>query len=142
MAQDTESYFDVLRKFARDVGLPKFNVEKLIDAQRKNIDALGEAAKVAAGGAKSVAQKQREVFEAGLHEASTVWREFEPLGTAQEVIAEQTEFAKKVFDIAVQGALDTARLARQSTGDAAKVIKDRMHANLDEIRNSISRRDG
>ncbi len=40
--------------------------------------------------------------------------------------------------VAVQGAQDTARLARESTGEAVKVIKDRMHASLEEIRGSVS----
>jgi len=47
-----------------------------------------------------------------------------------------------VFDIAVQGAQDTARLARESTGETVKVIKDRMHASLEEIRGNVSRRGG
>jgi phasin family protein len=76
-----------------------------------------------------VAQKQREVLEAGLREASALVRDFKPLGNPKEVVDKQMEFAKKVFDIAVQGAQDTARLARESTGEAVKVIKDRMHAS-------------
>src|SRR5262245_49025425 len=121
MAQDSESYFDVLRKFANDVGLPKVDVDKLIETQRKNILALGEAAKVAAGGAQSVAQKQREVLEAGLREASALVRDFKPLGNPHETLATQKEFTKKLFDIAVQGAQDSARLARESTGEAVNV---------------------
>jgi phasin family protein len=140
MAEDTQSYFDLLRKFANDVGLPKVDVDKLIETQRRNIIALGEAAKVAAGGAQSVAQKQREVLEAGLREASALVRDFKPLGNPKEVLDKQKEFAKKVFDIAVQGAQDTARLTRESTSEAVKVVTDRMHASLEEIRGSVTRR--
>ena len=77
--------------------------------------ALGQSAKVAAQGAQSVAQKQREVLEAGLREASTLAREYKPLGKVQENLALQTEFARKMFDIAVKGAQDSASTARQST---------------------------
>src|SRR5260370_888619 len=69
MTQDTTSYIEMLRKFGSDLGLPKLDVDKLIEAQKKNIDALSESARVAAQGAQSVAQKQREVLDAALRRA-------------------------------------------------------------------------
>ena len=47
---DSNSYLDMFRKFGSDLGLPKFDVEKLIETQRRNLDALGQSAKVAAQG--------------------------------------------------------------------------------------------
>lgn len=134
---DNTSYIDMLRKFGSDLGLPKLNVDELLQAQRKNLEALGQSAKVAAQGAQSVAQKQREVIEAGLREASTLAREYKPLGKIHENLALQTEFARKVFDIAVKGAQDSASTARQSTTDAVKIIQDRMKENFEEFRASV-----
>lgn len=105
---DTTSYIEMLRKFGADLGLPKPNVDQLVEIQKKNIEALGQSAQVVAQGAQSVAQKQREVLEAGLREAATLAREYKPLGKIYENIALQTEFAGKVFEIAVQGAQESA----------------------------------
>ena len=134
---DNSSYSDMLRKFGSDLGLPKLNVDELLQTQRKNLEALGQSAKVAAQGAQSVAQKQREVLEAGLREAATLAREYKPLGQIHENLALQTEFARKVFDIAVKGAQDSASTARQSTTEAVKIIQDRMKENFDEFRASV-----
>jgi phasin family protein len=134
---DTASYIDMLKKFGSDLGLPKLNVDELLQAQKKNIDALGESAKVAALGAQSVAQKQREVLEAGLREAEILARQYKPLGQMHENVALQTEFARKVFEIAVEGARESASTARQSTTDAVKIIQDRVKESLDEIRASV-----
>ncbi|QPF93575.1 phasin family protein [Bradyrhizobium commune] len=134
---DTASYIDMLRKFGSDLGLPKLNVDELLQAQKKSIDALGQSAKVAAQGAQSVAQKQREVLEAGLREAETLAREYKPLGQMQENIALQTEFARKVFEITVEGARESASTARQSTTDAVKIIQDRVKESLEEIRANV-----
>jgi hypothetical protein len=112
---DTTSYIEMLRKFGTDLGLPKLNVDELIQTQKKNIEALGQSAKVAAQGPQSIAQKQREVLEAGLREAAKLAREYKPLGKVHENIATQTEFARKVFEITVQGAQESASTARQST---------------------------
>ena len=139
MTKETQSYIDMLRSFGSNFGLPQVDVEKLLEMNRKNLEALGESAKVAAGGAQSVAQKQREVLEAGLREASALARSYQPMGNPQEILAKQTEFVKKVFDISVQGARDSAELSRQSTSEAVKIIQERMKANLEEIRGSVSR---
>lgn len=133
---DNTSYIEMLRKFGSDLGLPKLNVEELLQAQKKNLEALGQSAKVAAQGAQSVAQKQREVVEAGLREAATLAREYKPL-KIQENLALQTEFARKMFDIAVKGAQDSASTARQSTTDAVKIIQDRMKESFEEFRASV-----
>ena len=117
MTQDTTSYIEMLRKFGSDIGLPKLEVYQLIEAQKKNIDALSQSARVAAQGAQSVAQKQREVLEAGLQEATTLARGYQPPGKLPDNLALQTEFAKKVFEIAVKGAQESTTTARQSTGD-------------------------
>jgi phasin family protein len=142
MAEDTQSYLDMLRKFGSDIGLPKPDLDKLIETQRKNIDALGQSAKVAMEGAQSVAQKQREIFEAGLREASAMAQNFHALGNPQEILDKQREFARKVFNVTVQGAQQTAQLTRQSTGDAVKIIQDRMKESLEEFRSAFSREKG
>ncbi|MGY8667828.1 TIGR01841 family phasin [Bradyrhizobium sp. UFLA05-109] len=134
---DTTSYIDMLRKFGGDLGLPKLKVDELLQAQKKNIDALGESAKVAAQGAQSVARKQREILEAGLKEAATLAREYKPFGRVHENIALQAEFARKVFQITVQGAQESASTARQSTAEAVKIIQHRVKESLEEIRASV-----
>jgi phasin family protein len=139
MTNENTSYVDILRKFGSDLGLPKIDVDTLIESHRKNIDALSQSATVAAQGAQSVAQKQREIFEAGLQEATKLARGYQPLSKLQDNLALQTEFAKKVFEIAVKGAQDSATAARQSTGEAVKIIQDRLKESFDEIQSSVNR---
>lgn len=104
-----QTYMDMVRGFGDKLGLPQIDVEKLIEANRKNLDALNESAVAAAGGAQAVVRKQREVLEAGLREATTLVRGYQPLGDAKETLAKQTEFAKKLFELAVQGAKNRPR---------------------------------
>jgi len=133
------SYLDIFRKFGTDLGLPKPDIEKLLETQRKNLDALGQSAKVAAQGVQSVAQKQREVLEAGLREAATLARDHKSLDKVQENVVLQAEFARKVLEIAIRGAADSAATTRQSTAEAVKIIQDRVKASLEEMRASIGR---
>ena len=139
MTNEPTSYVDMLRRFGSDLGLPKVDVDKLIDSHKKNIDALTQSATVAAKGAQSVAQKQREIFEAGLNEATKLARGYQPLGKLENNFALQTEFAKKVFEIAMRGAQESATTARQSTSEAVSIIQSRLKESLEEIRSSVSR---
>ena len=139
MTQDTTSYIEMLRKFGSDLGLPKLNIDKLIETQKKNIDAPSQSAQVVVQGAQSVAQKQREVLEDGLREATALAGGYQPLGKLQENLALQTEFAKKVLEIAVKGAQESTTTAKQSTGEAVKIVQDRLKESVEELGGSISR---
>jgi phasin family protein len=139
MTDQASYYIDMLRKFGNDLRLPKVDVDRLLESHKKNIDALSQSATVAAQGAKSVAEKQHEVFEAGLQEATKLARGLQPLGKVQENLALQTEFAKKVFEIALKGAQDGAAAARQSSGEAAKIIQDRLKESFSELQSSFNR---
>jgi phasin family protein len=136
---DTTSYIDMLKKFGADLGLPKPNVDQLVETQKKNIEALGQGAQVIAQGAQSMAQKQRELVEAGLREATAFARENQAQINAN--IAQQTEFARKMFEIAVTGAQETAATARQSGTDAVKIVQDRVKESLEGIRAGLGRKD-
>jgi hypothetical protein len=78
MAQEAQSFIEMLKKFGSDLGLPKVDVEKLIAAQGKNLDALSHSARTASAGAKSIAAKQKEIVEAALRDAAEMVREFKP----------------------------------------------------------------
>ena len=136
-----QTYMDMVRGFGDKLGLPQIDVEKLIEANRKNLDALNESAAAAAGGAQAVVRKQREVLEAGLREATTLVRGYHPLGDPKETMAKQTEFAKKLFELAVQGAKEFAQTTRELTTEAAKILQDRMKAALEEVRATVSHAD-
>jgi hypothetical protein len=94
----------VLRKVANDNGFPKADTDALIEIQRKNIVALGEASEVAAGGVQSMTRKQHELFEASLREAPILVRRLKRLGNPQGSFRKQTELAKRLYDIGFQSA--------------------------------------
>jgi phasin family protein len=141
MTEDTQSWLDRLRKFGSDLGLPKVDVDQLIDAHRKNLDALDRSVKVAAEGAKSLADKQREILESALTEAAAMARDFKPTGDPQQIVAKQTEFAKKAFESAVQNTRDVAELATKTTSDATAIIRDRLRDSLSDLGVGLRRAD-
>ncbi|SDR01986.1 phasin family protein [Rhizobiales bacterium GAS113] len=137
MAQTAQPFLDMLKTFGTNLGLPRLDVDKLIETHRKNIDALARSAQVASEGAGSLANKQREVVETAFREASAMVRDFKPKGTPHEVITQQAEFAKKAFDITVQNTRDIAELATRSTAEATRIIRERLQVSFEELRGSV-----
>jgi len=136
MAEQWQSFTSMFTKLAEDLNLPRVDTEKLIEAYRKNIDALARSAEVASEGAQSLAMKQREIVEEAIRETSAMVRDFK-LDSPQDAAAKQAEFAKKAFEAAVRNTRDVAELVQRSSTDALKVIQDRMQQSCEEIRDSL-----
>jgi phasin family protein len=133
MAQDNPSWFDKLRQFGSELGLPKVDVDKLIEVHRKNLDALDRSVQVAAGGVTSLVDKQREIVESAFREAAEMARDFKPTGDPKELLAKHTEFAKKAIDSVRMNTRDVADLATKTTADATAIIRDRLRDSLGEF---------
>jgi phasin family protein len=142
MAQEAQQFLEMLKKFGSDLGLPKIDVDKLVDVQRKNIDAIVQAAKITAEGGKSVALKQKELAEAAFRETLKQVKEFKPSGTPQEILAKQTELARKAFDAAIENTREVAELVTKSNTEAMKIIGERMKGSVAEIRASFEQSRG
>ena len=133
MAQENLSLFDRLRQFGSEFGLPKVDLDQLIEAHRKTIDALDRSAQIAIAGTKSLADKQREIVESAFREAAAMARDFKPTGDPKEILAKQTAFAKQALDSVVQNTRDVAELATKTTTDATTIIRDRLRESLSEF---------
>jgi phasin family protein len=135
----TETFLDQMKAFGARLGLPKVDVDKLVDMQLKNIDALGRSAQAAGAGAKALADKQREIIEAAFRETSAMVRDFHPTGNPQEILAKQQEYAKKAFELTMQNTRDITELAAKTAADPAAIIQERLRSSLAELRESVTR---
>jgi phasin family protein len=134
-----ESFLDQMKAFGARLGLPQVDVDKLIDMQVKNIDAIAQSAHVAGEGAKALADKQRNIIDAAFRETSAMVRDFHPAGNPQAVLAKQKDFAKRAFELTVQNTRDIAELTKKTTTDATTIVQERLRSSLTELRNSVTR---
>jgi|SRR5262249_11442836 len=139
MAEQWKSFTNMFTKLAEDLKLPGVDTEHLIEAHRKNIDALAQSAEAASEGAKAVAMKQREIVEEAIRETCTMVRNFE-LESPQDAAAKQAEFARKAFEAALRNTRDVAELVQKSSTDALKIIQNRMQKSCEEIRGTVEKK--
>ena len=139
MDEQWRSFAGMFTKLAEDLKLPRMDTEKLIEAHRKNIDALARSAEAASEGAQALAVKQREIIEEAIRETSAMVREFK-LESPQDAVAKQSELARKAFEAAIRNTGDVAQLVQKSSADALRIIQERMQQSFEEIRGSVEKK--
>ena len=133
----SDSFLDQIKAFGARLGLPKVDVDKLIEMNRKNVEALMQSASVVGEGAKALAEKEREIVKVVFNETSAIVKNFRPTGSPQEIVAKQSEYARKAFEVAMQNTRDLAGLATKTTAEAAGIVRERIRDNLRVLQESV-----
>ena len=115
-----QSFIDIVRQFALDLGLPKVDVDKLVVTHQKNFEALTRTAQITSDGVKSVAAKQKETIEAAFREALEMARSFKLAGDPKQMLAKQTEAVNRGLDAAVNNTRDVAERIQKANADASR----------------------
>ncbi|KQZ96566.1 phasin family protein [Mesorhizobium sp. Root157] len=136
MAQqdNPQSFLDMFTKFGRDLKMPGVDVDAILDHHRKNLEALEQSAKASAAGASSLFARQREMLQETLSEITDMAQNYKVPGSAQDVVAKQTEFARKSFETAVKNASEVADLVKKSGTESVDILRGRIKDALQEIR--------
>ncbi len=142
MSKETQSLVDIVRQFGSDLGLPKVDIDKLVENHRKNFEALTQTALVASNGLKSLATKQKEMVESAFREALDLTRNFKPSGDPQQILAKQREIVGKALDAAIDHTKEIADQVSKSQAEALNIASDRIVASIAELRASFEKAGG
>jgi phasin family protein len=140
MADATQPFTDMFKKLGEQLKVPAFDMSKMMEHHQKNLDAMTRSWQAMAGGATEIAQKQKEIFEAAVKDVTEMAQSYKPGGNPQEVMAKQTEFAKKAMEAAIANTKDIAELVQKSSTEAFKIVQDRMKESYEEIRASVEKK--
>ena len=127
------SAFDI-NKMMGDVKIPGVDLEGMLAAQRKNIEALTEANRVAVEGMQAVAKRQAEILAQAMAEVSTAAQQLASAEDAKEMTAKQTELTQSAFEKALANMRELAEMVNQSNSEAFEVINKRFAESLEELK--------
>ena len=128
-----------ITKFVGDLKVPGVDVETVVASQRKNIEALTQANKLAFEGVQAVFKRQVEIIRQSLEEGATIAKEMVEAGTPHDKAIRQTELAKDVFERALSNARELSEIIAKSNNEAFELLNKRFTQVLDEIKDSISK---
>ena len=129
--------FDVTKIFA-DFRLRPFDVEAVWAAQRRNIEALSQANQAAVEGVHAVARRNIELTRETFEGLSALMRDLAQPVSAEDRIAKNTEYAKKLLEKGVNHGREVATIAAKAGADAAEILHRRATEGLDEFRSFAS----
>jgi phasin family protein len=117
-----------------DFKMPNVDMDGIMASQRKNIDALTQANKLAAEGFLAVAKRQGEIFKETMEYAQTAMKDVVS-GTSPEASAgKQADFVKTAFEKALANAKELAELTAKANSETFDIINKRVVESLDELK--------
>jgi phasin family protein len=136
MPSPQEEFLKLFGEF-RMPAMPDF--QALAEAQRKNIEAITAANRIAIEGAQAVARRQVEILQTSVSELSdavqTMSREESPVGK----VARQTDLIKSSYEKAVSNVKELSDLIQKSNNEALNLLNARFSAALDEVKSAVSK---
>lgn len=78
--------------------------------------------------------RQREMVQDALREVTDMAQSYRAPGNPQDMMAKQTEFARKSFEAAVKNAGEVAEIVRKSGTESVDILRKRIQEAMEEIR--------
>jgi phasin family protein len=114
-----------------------FDVQSLMETQRKNIQAMTEAQQMAIESFQAIVQRQSEMLSQIVEENSKITTQIMGEGTPEEKIAKQADLFKGLYERSVKNMNDLTDMVSNTNQEASKIITKRVSASITEIKSSL-----
>jgi len=108
--------------------LPGVDFAALVDRERRNIEALAEANRIAFEGWQRLLRRQAEILQETMKEVVAN-------AGQQDAIKKRADLAKEGFEKALANMRELAEMATKSQKEAFDVVRKRIEENVEGIRN-------
>lgn len=132
----TKGTEEVLKMLA-GLKVPGVNMDALVASQRDNLEALGASNRAALEGMKAVAEWQAKILAETMQELTAAIEGLATKGSAQQMIATETELAEKAVETAVKRMQEFAEIVTNANKQATDAIVKRIPESLEEIRDAL-----
>jgi phasin family protein len=122
-----ETPFLDFTKLMSQFRLPGVDFAALVDRERKNIEALAKANRIAFEGWQRLVRRQAEMFQETMKKVVA--------DAGQEAAKKRADLAKEGFEKALADMRELAEMATKSQKEAFDVVRKRIEENVEGIRN-------
>jgi phasin family protein len=120
--------------FAKLFQVPGFDVNTIVDIQRRNVEALTAANQTIAQGLQTVVQRQGEIARQSVKQFQDLVS-FKPSSTSvTETLVKQIDVTKTSYEKNVTNARELGDLVAKVGSEAADILSRRVVASLDEVK--------
>jgi phasin family protein len=129
---------DFTKAFEQYQTMP-FDVKDLMEAQRRNIQAITEAQQLAMESLQTIAQRQTEILSQIVEDNSSLAKSLLSEGTPEEKMAKNADMFKKFYERTVSNMRELGDMVNKSNLAAGNVINKRVTASMNEIKDSLEK---
>ena len=133
MANPNMPFMDVNELLAQ-FKVPGVDINALMEARRKDIDALVIANRQAYEGMQLLAHRQAEMLKEAMAEWQAATEDMMSGKSPGTGAAKQAELGKQAFEKALANMRELAEMATKSQSEAWEVVTRRFHENLEELK--------
>lgn len=114
--------------------IPGFDIDAIIAAQKKNVEAVVGANQTVAEGFQAITKRQLEVAQTMVQDTGVRMADLMGATALEERMAKQAELAKSGIEQASQSMREVSGVLGKAQTEAFALIKRRMDESLDEIK--------
>ena len=112
--------------------LPGVDMSAVIEARRKDIEALTEANRLAYEGMQAIVRTQQEIFAQTMQQLQAAAQQYGTAGNPAEAMARHSEFVQQQLHQALENMRALAETAQKAQAEALAVISQRAEQNVQE----------
>jgi len=120
-------------KMMESYKLPGVDMDALMAAQKKNVDALTKANQTAYEGAQAVNKRQMEIFQKTMEELQAMSKSAMDGGEPQEKLQKQAEVMKATLETAIKNMRELAEMMSKANTEAFEHINKRFAEAMEEV---------
>jgi len=139
MADASNPQAEFMRMMAEFRMPQALDFESFAAAQRRNIEALSAANRVALEGAQAVAKRHMEILQQSMAEMTEAMRTLATAEAPQEKAAKQADLAKTSYERAVANMKELSDLIQKSNAEAVGVLNQRFTEAMQEIKGMVKK---
>lgn len=114
--------------------IPGVDFAAIIERERKNIEALAAANKVAFEGWQALVRRQSEILQESMKQAMAD-------ASQENAVSKRAELANERFQGALNNMRELAEMATKSQKDAFDIVRKRVEENMEGFRNLMKKGD-
>jgi phasin family protein len=130
---------EFMKKFGGSQTTAMPDAQGLIEAHKRNLEAITAANKVALEGAQAVARRHVEILQQATAEMAATIKELSAPEAPQAKAAKQTDLVKTAYEHAIANMRELRDLMAHSNSEAVELLNKRFLESLDEIKNLVEK---
>jgi phasin family protein len=144
MAQQSssDSIIDLFTRLGQTLPIPNFDVDRIIAHHRRNLEALEQSARATAEGTSALMNRQREMLQMMISQATDNARGMKMPSSPQEMMTSQVDLARRAFETAVENAGELGTIMQRSGTTSVDILRERIKAAMNELQDGLGKQQG